>query len=349
MTDDRPPKTDAQKAAAEKQIKELQREVKYDLRDFVIDYIVQEFRNDLFYIPDYQREYIWRDHHRWRFIESILLGLPVPMMFVADIEDDGRLEIVDGAQRIQTLEAFMNNDIELQRLERLPALNGFRFSDLTSSQQNKFKTKALRIVVLEDSTTEVTRKEIFERINTSGEKAKASEVRRGAFAGPFMDFIERCAEDPLFQKLCPVSPAYRLRREPQELVLRFFAFSEQYLKFKHAVEQFLNRFVKDHQQEFDQERFEADFDRMLQFVDRYFPYGFAKQAKAKTTPRVRFEAIAVGTNLALRIRPDLRPGPITWLDSDEFAVHTTSHATNSRPRLRGRIEFVRDQLLEGAE
>ena len=338
----------AQQNLADRQIKDLQSEVKYDLRDFVIGYLVDQFRLDHFYIPDYQREYIWRDHHRWRFIESVLLGLPIPMMFVAEIEDDGRLEIVDGAQRMQTLEAFMNDQVSLQELEKLTTLNGFRYSNLSKSQQNKFRNKALRVVVLDSSTSIETRKEIFRRINISGEKARPSEIRRGAFAGPFMKFIDKCSELELFNELCPISDSYRKRREPQELVLRFFAYSDSYKTFKHDVEKFLNSYVKKNKEQFEQQRLKSEFIRMLEFVRKYFPFGFAKQANSKTTPRVRFEAIAVGVNLALRKRPNLIPSDVDWLDSEEFKTHTTTHATNSRPRLRGRVEFVRDQLLSEA-
>jgi hypothetical protein len=84
----------------------------------------------------------------------------------------------------------------------------------------------------------------------------------------------------------------------------------------------------------------------MDFVARYFPYGFKKSANANSTPRVRFESLAVGTNLALRAEPDLVPLPVlSWLESDQFQELTTTHASNSAPRLRGRIEFVRDQLL----
>ena len=93
------------KKIIDSEIKAKQSEVKYDLRDFTVDYLVQQFQDDRFYVPPYQRKFIWSDKHRCRFIESIMLGLPIPMMFVADMED-GRLEIVDGAQRIQTLECF---------------------------------------------------------------------------------------------------------------------------------------------------------------------------------------------------------------------------------------------------
>src|ERR1700677_1430808 len=107
--------TESQQELADAQIREKQREVKYDLRDFTIDYIIKQFREGLFYVPEYQRNYVWPDGHRWRFIESVLLGLPIPMMFVADMED-GRLEIVDGAQRIQTLEAFDDDSLRLDKL-----------------------------------------------------------------------------------------------------------------------------------------------------------------------------------------------------------------------------------------
>ena len=84
--------------------------VDYDIRDFTLDYIVQQFQEGLFFIPDYQREFIWREKNQCEFIESLILGLPIPFMFGADTEE-GNLEIVDGAQRIQTLESFFNDDL----------------------------------------------------------------------------------------------------------------------------------------------------------------------------------------------------------------------------------------------
>lgn len=336
--------SEQQKEAAEMQIKEKQKEVKYDIRDFTIDYIVKEFRDGFFYIPPYQREFVWNPEKQSRFIESVILGLPIPMMFVADM-DDGRLEIVDGAQRIQTLEQFMNGDIKLSKLDRLPAINKFRFHDLPISQQRKIGTKALRVVVLEDTTTADLRQEIFNRVNTSGERARASEVRRGAYVGPFMDFVSEMASNHLFSKLCPISEVAKSRREGEELVLRFFAYSDHYQDFQHDVDKFLDAYARQHQHVFDKERMREEFESMLKFTQRYLQHGFTKSESINTTPRVRFEALAVGINLALRIDPDVTPVSMTWLDSPEFIKHTTTHASNSGPRLRGRIEFVRDSLL----
>jgi hypothetical protein len=336
------PKTITNKdtSLVEKQIKEMQKDVDYDQRDFTIDYIVQQYQTGLFYIPPYQRKFVWREKNRRRFIESVLLGLPIPFMFLAET-DDGRLEIVDGAQRIQTLESFVNGDLILKDLEKLSKANGFTFYDLPLSQQRKFKNRPLRIIILDDKTTVETRHEIFNRINTSGVRARPSEIRSGAFTGAFMQFIESCANSSLFKELCPITKIMTDRREPEELIIRFFAYSDMYKDFRHDVYSFLDKYVENNKESFGKKRLEKEFNQMLLFVKNHFPYGFAKSENAKTTPRVRFEAIAVGVNLALRENPDLVPKSTTWLDSKEFQNHTTTHASNSGPRLRGRIEFVR--------
>ena len=341
-----PPPTVEKMAAAERQIRELQSEVKYDLRDFTVDYLVKAFRDDLFFIPDYQREFIWPIKHQSKFIESVVLGLPIPMLFVADMAD-GRLEIVDGAQRVQSLEQFMAGDLELKSLTLLTALNGCKIQDLPIAQQRKLQTKALRVVVLEDGTSVKIRQELFHRINTQSIRAKGSEIRRGTFAGPLVNLIKECANSSLFLKLCPIGKAALNRRENEELVTRFFCYSDRYLKFKHDVDKFIDAFVETHKTDFDEITLRKEFDQTMQFVAQYFPHGFAKTKNATSTPRVRFEAIAVGVNLALRIVPNLLPDdpPITWLNSEEFISHTTTHASNSGPRLRGRVEFVRNQLL----
>lgn len=332
--------------AAETQIRSLQSEVKYDLRDFTIDYLVKSFREDLFFIPEYQREFIWPLKNKSNFIESVILGLPIPMLFVADMAD-GRLEIVDGAQRIQTLEQFVSGDLRLGKLDLLTHISGFYFKDLPLAQQRKLLTKALRVVILEDGTSESIRQELFHRINTQSVRAKGSEIRRGTYKGPFVDLIKKCANDEKFLRLCPISAAAKNRRENEELVTRFFAYSDNYLRFKHDVEKFLGDFVRSSQTDFDATRMKREFSGTLDFVDRFFPTGFAKSQGAKTTPRVRFEAIAVGVNLALRIEPTLVPRATvtTWISSNEFVTLTTTHASNSATRLKARIDFVRDKLL----
>ena len=91
-----------------------------------------------------------------------------------------------------------------------------------------------------------------------------------------------------------------------------------------------------------------EFNNVLQFVEKNFPYGFAKTKTSKITPRVRFEAISVGVALALRERPNLTVPNVDWLKSDKFKDLTTSDASNNQGKLKERVEYVRDQLLKDA-
>ena len=330
---------------AEEQIKKLRKEIDYDTRDYSIDFLVQQYRDDEFYIPDeYQRKYIWEEQHKTRFIESILLGLPIPFMFFSDT-DDGRCEIIDGAQRTQTLVQFMDNELTLTNLKKLTTLEGFKYMDLPEYFRRKFNKTTMRIIVLSDETTLEIRQEIFNRINTTGVRARPSEIRRGSYAGKFMDFLKKCTENETFIKVCPVSPTSKKRYDDLELVLRFFAFLNDYKSFTHRVDEFLDDYVEKVKDNYNEKCFKDEFERMVNFVDKYFENGFRKTKTSKSTPRVRFEAIAVGMGLALREKPDLVPSSMAWVNSEEFKIHTTTHASNSPSRVRGRVEYVRDMLL----
>lgn len=336
-----------QKIAAEEQIRSLRKEIDYNTRDYSIDFLIKQFRDDEFYIPDeYQRQYIWNNADKNRFVESILLGLPIPLMFFSDTED-GRCEIIDGAQRTQAMEEFMSGDLVLSDLKKLTSLNGFSYNDIPAYFRKKFDKTNMRIIVLSDDTTLEIRQEIFNRINTTGRGANSSEIRRGSFRGPFMDFLMECTKDDVFKAVCPISETMKKRYEQLELVIRFFAFVDHYQEFTHRVDNFLDEYIENTQSSFNKDEMKADFDRMLEFVKTYFPYGFAKSEHAKSTPRVRFEAISVGVALALREKPNLIPTSMDWLNSDDFKRHTTTHASNSPARVSGRILYVKDQLLKG--
>lgn len=246
--------TPEQRKNAENQIKALRKEIDYDTRDYAIDFLVQQYRENEFYIPDeYQRQYIWESQNKNRFIESILLGLPIPFMFFSDA-DDGRCEIIDGAQRTQTLEEFMNNELKLSDLKKLTTLNGFTYADLPEYFKRKFNKTTMRIVVLSDETTLEIRQEIFNRINTTGIRANPSEIRRGSHAGPFMDFLKECTKNSTFIRVCPVSETSKKRYDDLELVLRFFAFLNNYKNFNHRVDEFLDSYVESVKDSFDQKK-----------------------------------------------------------------------------------------------
>lgn len=349
------PKSDEELALVDSDISEKQRITDHEIREFPISVIVEKFTTGLekdeaeLYIPDYQREFIWSKEQQSKFIESLLLNIPIPYLFVADVgegRNEGRLEVVDGSQRIRTLVDFLNNNLVLVLLKKLPLVNGFTFSDFSKPRQLRFKRKTLRMIELTEHADEETRREIFERLNTGGTKLTDMETRRGSFDGPFLTFIDTCADLPLFIQLCPISKARKDRAEYKELVLRYFAYSNNYMNFDHRVDEFLNDYLIAKNVEYNENTLRAEFLTMLEFVQKYFPNGFQKTANNKSVPRIRFEAISVGVTLALRINPDIVPVNLkVWLESEAFITHTRSDASNSKPKVRNRIHFVRDKIL----
>jgi hypothetical protein len=345
------------KKEAEDQIIEQSRIIKYDTVNYAIDYLVEKFNpsketidngshdNGLFVIPDYQRNTVWDDNDRSAFIESLLLGLPIPFLFFCEREN-GIIEIVDGVQRITTLNSFINNNFILKNLSKLTALNGFKFGDFSEATQRKFRNKTLRIILLDGDTPVESRKDLFSRVNKSGRKINDAEFRRGTFPGKLTQFIERCSKEELFVSLCPLNEKKVERYARFELVLRFFAFVNKYKDFKHGVAPFLDLFLERNQNTFDEKAYKDEFDRMCKFVEQYFELGFARSKQS--VPNVRFEAISVGVALALREDPSLittKESVNGWLDSDKFKELTTSDSSNNPGRLEARVEYVRDCLL----
>ena len=348
-------KTEEQKQTAESEIVQHQRIVDYDTKEYPVETIVAKYlarkaeeENELF-VPDYQREFVWSDERQSKFIESILIGLPVPYIFTADVtEKDARLEIVDGSQRIRTLSAFITNQLVLVKLQKLTHLNGFRFCELHVTRQRRFLRQTIHMIELGEKADEAVRRDVFERINSGSDVLKDMEMRIGIKPGPFLDLIEECSALPLFKQLAPLSDFSEKRKERQEFTLRFFAYLDNYQGFEKRVKEFLDEYLSKTEAAFSnelKERLRSEFTGMLDFVQRTFPSGFKKADHHVRTPRIRFEAIAVGSALALRERPGLVATDIQWLDSDEFKILTTSDASNSRPKVIKRIEFVKNKLL----
>ncbi len=326
-------------------IREQQRVINFDIKEYTVELLIQKFKKGDLHIPYYQRKYIWPEQRKRKFIESVLLGLPVPYLFGADRDEDGKVEIIDGVQRLNTLVSFYNNDFKLDKLDKLDFLKNISFNELPQGQQRRLLNRTLRMIVLDQNCTEKDRFDVFERINTTSLILKDSELRKGAYQGMFWKFITECADNKVFQKLCPLTDTSIMRGEREELLLRFFAYSDKYLEFDHSVKDFLDEYLKTKNKEYEQGvpyHYKSEFENMLKFVDKNIGT-FAKSKSAKTTPRVRFEAISVGINLALKTNPTRIS--MLWLDSEKFKELTTSDASNNKSRLRSRIEYVRDGML----
>ncbi len=206
----------------------------------------------------------------------------------------------------------MSGQLVLSDLERLKTLNGFTFFDLHPSRQRRFRRATLRLIELTEMVTEDVRRDMFDRINSGSVGLEAVEVRRGVEGGLFVDLTTELAKNPTLHKLAPISETMKKRFEYEELITRFFAFSDRYEQFGtgpegKVVKDFLLKYVRDLNTELKNDQSGAiankmrkEWNDMLAFVESKFPNGFVKTGRGRKVPRVRFEAISVGTNLALR-------------------------------------------------
>ncbi len=347
----------------EEELNEIQEQInnksglyEYITKDYPFEVISSKFgeedeENVSLYVPEYQREFVWDNRRKSRFIESVLLGVPLTPFLVSE-DGKGRLEIIDGSQRIRTLISFYNDEFGLSGLEKLDKINKAKFKDLPKKAQNSYKNRDFKIIIVDEANLNI-KQDIFNRINTSSEKLTDSEIRKGSYSGPFYDMVlelkpKEIDDDPTnkFRKICPVSLRGELRGEYEELILRFFAYSDSYCDFKHDVAHFLNVYLKKmNELNVDTTQYIQRFNTMVSFIDQYFPIGLRKDNSNESIPRVRFEAISVGVYLALTENPSLTNPNMDWLDSEGFKMQTTTDASNNPNRLKNRIEFVRDGLL----
>lgn len=341
---------------AEEQIVEQSKRIEYYLTDYSIELLAMKMDNGQFVIPAYQREDTWEEGRKSRFVESMLLGLPIPFLFFWE-KKDGKLEVVDGSQRLRTIAQFLSSKLKIGELTQITELAGLRFRDLPESRQLKIKNRSIRGIILNEHADEQARFDIFERINTGSKIANKAEVRRGALAGPFLDLVIKLAKDPLFVKLAPIPEMEVSLRKREELVTRFFAYSDLYLSdfegYHDRPAEYLFDYAKAKNDEMADgkavKKYEKRFKDTIAFIEKTFPFGFRKSAKATQTYYTRFESIAVGSYLAISNRPTLKrsqPDVGTWIASKQFKDYSKSGSSNVKRRMKDRFEFVRDQLLE---
>lgn len=337
---------------AEAQIVEQSKRIEFYLTEYSVELLANKMHNGDFEIPWYQREDTWEPERKSRFIESLLMGLPIPFLFFWE-KPSGSLEIVDGSQRLRTIDQFVLGDFRLGELSQLTEVGGLCFNELPVSRQKKVKNRSIRGIILNEHADEAARFDMFERINTGSKIATKAEVRRGALVGKFTELVIELSKDPLFIQLAPVPPASVNVRMQEELVTRFFAYGDGLEDYKDRPADFLFQYTKKMNEYFKEhpdaiEEYKERFASTMAFCQRVFPLGFKKTRKGTDTPKTRYEALAIGAYLALKEQPNLKeqtPDVSGWIEGDEFMRWTKSGGANPKAALGGRLNFVRKKLL----
>lgn len=237
--------------------------ISYTGQDFDVDGLIKRLTNRDILIPTFghddddikaagfQRAFVWRRPQMDKFIESILLGYPIPGVFLVK-QSDNRYLVLDGQQRLLTLQFFHDGIYESKEFALKNVADDFKgltYKSLPDELRRQFDNTFIQaIIVTSDGTTESLESiyRIFERLNSGGTQLTPHEIRVALYAGSFIDFLEELNSDiswrGLYGKKSP-----RLR--DQELVLRIFGLVSSAERYKRPLKRFLNDIVALHRNE----------------------------------------------------------------------------------------------------
>lgn len=198
--------------------------------------------------PEWQRSYVWDNRRASKLIESFLMDIPIPVVYLAKSED-GKYEVIDGVQRLSSVFEFFEGRLTLNGLEFMDHINKKKFKEIQASYQNKLEDATIRTFELSPKTSKNLLFIIFERLNTGGIALNEMEIRNCIFRGPLNDLIKELARTPAFVE-CVDQSNLSKRMYDRTLVLRFLVFYEKtYHKAQSGLKSFLNGFLQDFHKE----------------------------------------------------------------------------------------------------
>lgn len=336
------------------QLEKETRKVDFDSFDISVKELVSMSEDDIIDIaPEYQRQFRWPEINQARLIESVLLGIPVPSLFMA-ANKDGTWELIDGVQRLNSLIHFVGNTKQLEKfgfkdslklhdLEVLTEFNDCKFEDLPLTIRLKFSLRPLKVTTLSDKSDLKVRFDLFERLNTGGIKLTDQEIRSCVFRGQFNDFLTEMSDNDDFNAVVNL-PAPKLNDgTKQELVLKFFAYKNNRESFEHSVVGFLNEYMSEASNKFNYKKNRLIFEKTFSALKAELPGGI-KRGSRKTTPFNLYEAITIGAADVISEGLDItNKDTIHWIEDNEL-TKLTSGATNSKPKLYARINYCSDRF-----
>jgi hypothetical protein len=217
--------------------------------DYPVDGLVKRLREGAIYVPKFQREFVWDLKDASRFVESLLLGLPVPSIFLSKEWDTGKLLVVDGQQRLLSLRYFYDGTWKpTEREFRLkgvqPEFEERTYSTLRDEDRRQLDDAILHAIVFkqdEPSEDESSVYEVFHRLNTGGKKLTPQEVRSAVHhSGRIRDLLGELNRDESWREIYGPEDS---RMRDQELILRFLALLFEGENYQPPMVAFLNSYM----------------------------------------------------------------------------------------------------------
>ncbi|UMB75363.1 DUF262 domain-containing protein [Dickeya fangzhongdai] len=201
--------------------------------------------------PEFQRNYLWDNKKSSLLIESVLLNIPIPVIYASENED-AIWSVIDGLQRLNSIHRFFKNEFRLTKLEILKELNGLTYHKLPPKAQRLLKNGLFRVIVLQSETHEEIKYDIFMRLNTGAVKLNEQELRNCLYRGSLNKFLKRIRENESYLSFLKLKSPHK-RFTDCEMILRFLALYDAYDFDKHELvypgkmKPFLNAFMRKYQ------------------------------------------------------------------------------------------------------
>lgn len=259
-------------------IPQSRRRVKTEKQDLPVETLhMWTRRGKLNLQPDFQRFFVWNNVKASRLIESLLLDIPVPVIYVAE-EANKTYSVVDGQQRLTSICAFIDGkfpdgrDFMLSSLRVLGELNGARFRDLAPEIQETILNAGLRLIIIEQDSDPDVKFEVFERLNLGAEKLNDQELRNSVYRGAYNALLRDLTTTPHLLKILGSEQPHK-RMQDRQLILRFFAMCRTtHLRYKSPMKAFLNREMEQHRDPDERElaRLRSMFERSIDMAYTVF-------------------------------------------------------------------------------
>jgi uncharacterized protein with ParB-like and HNH nuclease domain len=354
--------TDQSTTALEKKYSKQMREIVSQKIDLPISTLPSMIKDQINLNPDFQRRGRWDRDQQSRFIESIIMNVPVPPVFLGE-DQYGMYVVLDGRQRLTAINEFLKNNYRLKSLEVWSDLNEQNFDDLQKKRLDKMITRRFvpAIIVLKESSPQV-KYDVFDRLNTGGVIADPMEIRNAVFQGEFNKLLRALSETKVFRQLWEIPPDPELleknslyrKMEDLELVLRFFAlfhYDQMDMNYKDYLSDFMdsrNALYRDKPRIKDQDH--ELFTRAITnswevFRDRAFrkPLRDGKESK-KSAPLADAVMISLAEADAKAVQQyanELRKAFTALMTGNEEFKKAIATGTNGKGAIRTRIELAR--------
>lgn len=209
--------------------------------DLSLNTLEEQWKDGTLIVPDFQREYVWDNAKASRLIESLLLNIPIPSLFLSE-NAEAQYEVVDGHQRVYSVIRYLDNQFPLSGLRIQQELIGKRFFKLPEREQRFLRTRVIRAIIISADSAPAMKFEVFERLNTGGLALNAQEVRNAIYRGLLNEKLKELERDAGL-RYCLGSKTPRRRMVDRELVLRFLALSDRLEAYRPPLLRFLNDYM----------------------------------------------------------------------------------------------------------